>query len=306
MKTASSDESVITAEMQGAAGRVISQSTSLEVTVGDIRRWASAISYPALPPQEFWARAPIIAPEDFNPFSTLCAEPHGWQPRLVDYAASVEGALGIEPARTSHVALNAAVRSRYFSRVRPGDVITATEALAGYRTATSRRGPVLLTITKATWTNQLGKVVKKLERQVARFIDAPSDPPPPRFHEPSSSFPPFTRPGTLEVWNRFAAANDELYDIHMDSEAAKAFGASTAFGLGSQLAAYVHAAVREWLPGQFIRAVDCHFLDSWLLGFPVTVVGRPIDDGSEIDVHVIDSETRLLASALVQLGEDDQ
>jgi len=72
--------------------------------------------------------------------------------------------------------------------------------------------------------------------------------------------PTFTRDASLHHWNRYAAVNDEFYDIHMDDEAGKAARYETAIGMGNVQWAYLHNVLRDWL-GQNGRmlTLTCEF-----------------------------------------------
>jgi acyl dehydratase len=72
--------------------------------------------------------------------------------------------------------------------------------------------------------------------------------------------PTFTREATLHHWNRYAAVNDEFYDIHMDDESAKAAGHATAIGMGNIQWAYMHNMLRDWLSDRGrLLTLSCEF-----------------------------------------------
>src|SRR5260370_5037166 len=76
---------MISDAMRAATGRELSRAVSYPVSASDIRRWAIAVYFPAEPPPRYWdpeiaARSRwggIVAPEDFNPFAWMSAEPRG-------------------------------------------------------------------------------------------------------------------------------------------------------------------------------------------------------------------------------------
>ena len=86
--------------------------------------------------------------------------------------------------------------------------------------------------------------------------------------------PPFVRETGFEVWNRYAAVNDEFVPIHMDDEAGKAAGYPSAFGMGNLQWSYLHNLVRGWLAGRGrIVKLSCQFRNPNLKGQVVTAKG---------------------------------
>lgn len=75
------------------------------------------------------------------------------------------------------------------------------------------------------------------------------------------ALPTFTRRTGFDVWNRFAAVNDEFVDIHMDDEAGRGAGYPGAFGMGNLQWAWLHCLLRQWAEqaGGRIVAVSCQF-----------------------------------------------
>lgn len=59
-----------------------------------------------------------------------------------------------------------------------------------------------------------------------------------------------TWPAGFAAWNRYAAVNDEFYDVHMDHEAARAAGMPGAFGMGNLQVAHFNVLLEDWLSGQ--------------------------------------------------------
>ena len=59
--------------------------------------------------------------------------------------------------------------------------------------------------------------------------------------------PVWKRDGTLDHWNRFAAANYEFAGHHMDDEVGRNEGFSGAFIMAPLSHAYLHAMLREWI-----------------------------------------------------------
>jgi len=153
--------------MSRAVGTELFRRTSFPVSAADIRRWAIAIYYPVEPPRIFWdckyatttSHCGIVAPEDFNPFAWMAADPAGL-PRDGDPDIHrIEERLGIDPPGTSFE-LNGGMEVEYGARIRPHDVITSVGQLDGYRESSGRLGLMLWTTTTDTWTNQLGDLVR--------------------------------------------------------------------------------------------------------------------------------------------------
>jgi len=279
----------ISEEMRACVGSDLDRRVSFPITSSDIRRWAVAVYYPELPPRRFWA-APVgstysgapAAPEDFNPFAWLVAEPAGQPPSLRD----PEEVLGIATPDAA-VRLRGGMSVDYGVPMRPGDVITSVRRLGGYTEREGRRGPMLLTTISDTWINQRDEAVKNFEFTFIRFAErAPSSAAAPR---PASALQPAS-PAPLETaeeltqlggvgvppvgaelplfsrktgpanWNRFAAVNDEFVAIHMDDDAGRKAGATGAFGMGNLQWAYMHNVLRDWAgESGRIASASCQF-----------------------------------------------
>lgn len=79
----------------------------------------------------------------------------------------------------------------------------------------------------------------------------------------------------FEVWNRFAAVNDEFVPIHMDDEAGRAAGYDGAFGMGYLQWSWVHDVLREFVGDHGrIDRVEGSFRAPSLKGVEVTAGGR--------------------------------
>jgi acyl dehydratase len=294
----------VSRQMRECVGRELDRRISYPITSSDIRRWAVACYYPELPPQRFWA-APVgspdfdapPAPEDFNPFAWLIAEPAGPPPSLRD----PEEVLGI-PGPDAPVRLRGGMSAEYGVPMRAGDVITSVRRLGGYNERDGRHGLMLLTTVADTWTNQRDELVKKFEFTFIRFAKAQPQPgaaqpsvgeePKPQESAaglPSSNgdfthlgvppvgleIPPFQRITGPANWNRYAAVNDEFVAIHMDDDAGRAAGASGAFGMGNLQWAYMHNMLRDWLgdTGAMVAA-SCQFRALNTKGQTITARGR--------------------------------
>jgi len=169
--------SVISDAMRAAAGRELSRLVSYPVSASDIRRWALAAYYPAEPPPRYWdaevaARSRwggIIAPEDFNPFAWMSAEPRGL-PRAagVSDADVTEQHLGIDGPGLARQ-LNGGCSVEYGVPIRVDDVITSVHRLGGYSERDGRLGRMLFTALESTWTNQHREVVKRTTMTLIRY-----------------------------------------------------------------------------------------------------------------------------------------
>jgi acyl dehydratase len=115
--------------------------------------------------------------------------------------------------------------------------------------------------------------------------------------------PAFSRRTGFDVWNRYAAVNDEFVPIHMDDDAGRAAGLPGAIGMGNLQWAYLHNAVREWL-GESGRILEmsCRFNAMNRRDRVVTAAGRvtevtPTDDGLRVtlDVWTVDDQGNRLA-----------
>ncbi|MFG1924545.1 MaoC/PaaZ C-terminal domain-containing protein [Cryptosporangium sp. NPDC048952] len=104
--------------------------------------------------------------------------------------------------------------------------------------------------------------------------------------EIGEELPPFVRETGFEVWNRYAAVNDEFVPIHMDDEAGKAAGYPSAFGMGNLQWSYLHILVRQWLAGRGrIVTLSCQFRNPNLKG--QTVTARGVVESIEPDGSVV-------------------
>jgi hypothetical protein len=65
--------------------------------------------------------------------------------------------------------------------------------------------------------------------------------------QPGDQIPNWQRQGTLDHWNRFAAANYEFAGHHMDDDEGRHEGFAGAFIMAPLSHAYVHAMLREWM-----------------------------------------------------------
>ena len=169
---------LITDAMQAAVGRELGRAVSFPISVSDIRKWAIAVYYPDEPPRLFWDEAHaattvhggIVAPEEFNPFAWMTADPSGLPPSgpLRIDPDRTERLLGLEPLGLQFM-LNGGIDVEYGVRMRPGDVITSVQSLSGYREREGRLGLMMFTTSENLWTNQRGEVVKRYQGTVIRY-----------------------------------------------------------------------------------------------------------------------------------------
>jgi len=168
-------ETMITDEMRAVVGEVMSTSLAFPIAASDIRKWALAIYFPAIPPRVFWdedyaattRHGGIVAPEEFNPFAWMAREPGpGARPaRFGDF----EGVFGIAPPPYRAV-LQSKVTARYSGvRMRPGDVIHSTDRIANYYERQGRMGLQLYTVVSVAYENQHGEWIKTLDTEFVRY-----------------------------------------------------------------------------------------------------------------------------------------
>lgn len=172
------EQTNVSEEMQAAAGALMMRQVSFPIDASDIRRWAIAVYYPEVPPRLFWdaeyaattRHGGIVAPEEFNVFAWMAAEPPGlpMAAELRNDPDRTEKQLGI-PGPGLKFQLNGGIEVTYGVRMRPGDVITSEQRLAGYTEREGRLGLMLFTATETTWTNQRDELVKKTVVTVIRY-----------------------------------------------------------------------------------------------------------------------------------------
>ncbi len=165
-----STNSLITDEMRAAVGRELGRTTSYPVAASDIRRWALAVYHPEPPPRRFWDGGPdgdVVAPEEFNPFAWMTADPPG-PPVHGSWGPTIEARLGLPEVQLAHM-LNGGVETTYGTLMRPGDVITSTTTLDDYRERTGRLGPMLITRTRSVWRTAGDDHVKTTVNTLIRY-----------------------------------------------------------------------------------------------------------------------------------------
>jgi hypothetical protein len=163
---------VISDEMRTAVGSELARYVSFPVSASDIRRWAVAVYYPEQPPARFWDRPDdeLVAPEEFNPFAWMTAEPRGGS--VIGKGGAdpdkVERQLGIDGPGLRRV-LNGGFSVEYGEPIRAGDVITMVTRLGEYREREGSLGLMLFTPQTTTWTNQRGEHVRTSTLTLIRY-----------------------------------------------------------------------------------------------------------------------------------------
>jgi acyl dehydratase len=103
--------------------------------------------------------------------------------------------------------------------------------------------------------------------------------------------PTMTWTAGFEVWNRFAAVNDEFVPIHMDDEAGRAAGYEGAFGMGYLQWSWVHNVLREFAGERGrIEWVQGSFRAPSLKGTRVTAGGQVAAVSTSGERQVVDVE----------------
>ena len=163
---------LITAEMVAKVGAEIATARSYPISASDIRRWAIAVYYPDPPPAMFWDGGPdgddIVAPEEFNPFAWMAAEPQGVQRSPAEL--SMEARLGLPELGLPHM-LNGGIEVEYGAAMRPGDVIASVTTLDDYSERHGRLGRMLITRSRTEWRNQDDVHVKTQINTLIRYGD---------------------------------------------------------------------------------------------------------------------------------------
>lgn len=165
----------ISPAMRNAIGGLLRRRVSFPIGVNDIRRWAMATYHPEEPPRIFWdeavaAHSPhggIVAPEEFNPFAWMAAEPAGL-PIDANDPDDTENRLGIAGPGLKFQ-LNGGLTFEHGVRMRPGDVITSEWRLVDYYEREGRLGLMLFTESADVWTNHDGEVVRRSRRTLIRY-----------------------------------------------------------------------------------------------------------------------------------------
>jgi acyl dehydratase len=117
-----------------------------------------------------------------------------------------------------------------------------------------------------------------------------------------AEIPSFTRRQDFDVWNRYAAVNDEFVPIHMDDGAGQEAGFPGAIGMGNLSWAYLHNMLRRWLgEGGEIRKISISYRQPNLRQSTVSTHGKITGVSAaagatlvELDLWVDDDAGRVL------------
>lgn len=166
-------------DMAAVVGQPYGVAHSYPVTASDIRRWALAVYYPEAPPAHYLdpdaeAAGRLVAPLDMNVFAWAAARREPDEEAIeadAKYTAvgAMEQRLGVPPPELLR-ALNGGLVVDYTGvRIRPGDVIRSETVIARYQEKASRLGPMLVTDTATTWTNQGGERIRTATMSLIRY-----------------------------------------------------------------------------------------------------------------------------------------
>jgi hypothetical protein len=127
--------------------------------------------------------------------------------------------------------------------------------------------------------------------------------------------PVWEREGTLDHWNRFAAANYEFAGHHMDDEIGRHEGFNGAFIMAPFAHAYLHAMLRQWMGDDGdtrIMAVDMRLKNPLGRGRTMTAGGTIAGirrEGHEVivelDIWQVDDEGTQLGKGVATVAFDD-
>ena len=233
----------------------------------DIRDFAEAVRWPEVPLRRYvdepYARRTqaggIVAPPTYlsrlarvRGFSLPMPVPAWWSP-LPGILASVD----VEQELP----------------MRPGDVLQPQATVVDIAMHESPHGTLAGIVRDFDFTNQFGERVGRTRRTVAKFLDAPlfdrtgledrlgGQAPPRDRGEQDEPLPSFSRRVTLMELNRFAGANREWGQYHMDPEFARGLGLAGALVIEHLKLAYLANMLEDWLgeDGQ-IRRLAASFL----------------------------------------------
>ena len=273
------------------------------------------------------------APEDFNPFAWLIAEPAGPPPSLRD----PEEVLGISESRRSGTAARRNVGdvrgadagrrchhigapARGLRRTQWSPRTHAVDHHRGHVDQPARRvgqelrvhlHPLRETSPQAAGAEPSAREAAKPRESAAESPSLAPDLADLGVPPVGAEVPTFQRVTGPANWNRYAAVNDEFVAIHMDDEAGRAAGASGAFGMGNLQWAYLHNMLRDWAGDRGrITAASCQFRALNTKGQKVSARGRVTAVRAEagqilvdLDIWTEDQDLRTLAkgSATVAL-----
>ncbi len=168
--------SMVTDEMRSIVGKVMRETVSHPISLADIRKWVMAVYYPDPPPRQFWDEAfaatlpqgGIVAPEDFNPFAWMTAQPTPLDPPISQTAFS-EAELGVDPPAYKAMLLTDIKTRHNGQAMRPGDVIRSTHKITDYFEREGRMGHMLYTTLSHELTNQDGAWIRTTDSVLVRY-----------------------------------------------------------------------------------------------------------------------------------------
>lgn len=162
--------------MRACVGRDFRWITSFPIAANEIRRWAVAIYHPEMPPRLFWddefaartRHGGIVAPEDFNPFAWMTAEP-AFGTGVRAERPWPEPELGLpDPPSRAYIITGMDIEHTGV-RLRPGDVVRSITSLQGYTEREGRMGLMLTTTTEDRWLNQRDELVRTSRIHLLRY-----------------------------------------------------------------------------------------------------------------------------------------
>jgi acyl dehydratase len=116
--------------------------------------------------------------------------------------------------------------------------------------------------------------------------------------QPGTTIPRWSREGTLDAWNRFAAVDGVFSGHHMDDEVGRHEGFASAFISAPFSHAYLHAMLRNWMQGAGrIVTVDMRLKNPLLRG-------RTLEAGGEVTA-VRDEGNELLVDLAIWQVDDE-
>lgn len=101
--------------------------------------------------------------------------------------------------------------------------------------------------------------------------------------------PPFIRETGLMEWNRFAAANEEHFEYHMDHVAGRAMGFPNAIGMGNLRFAYLNNLLEDWVGEEgTVKVVGCQYRGMNLEHDTLTCWGEVLRKYLENGAHLVE------------------
>ncbi len=124
------------------------------------------------------------------------------------------------------------------------------------------------------------------------------------------TLPEFVREGTVDHWNRFAAANYEFAAHHWDDAVARDEGFPGAFAMAPLQQSFIYAMLRGWMGDQGrIEAVNIKLRSPFIRGRTLTTSGEVTGiierDGSrsvEFNITQTDDQDTLVSEATAVVG----